>query len=155
MAATRSRKALTAIAALLFAAVGWLLLRSTGLLDGDEEPAAGLSSADGAPRVLEDDAADLSKEARDAAGKLERFPGIRFERRGTGAIVGKVALFVPGAGEKPLSRAVVEAAAVAEGRELRAETTSGDDGTFQIAPIKALAGWVLRVRHEPHRELVV
>ncbi len=125
-----------------------------GLLPPDdrESRAAG-------PGVPIDDEALLREEARGEAGRLVGFPGLHLARRGTGVVVGSVRLLVPGAGEKPLPDAEIDLVSVdgdgTEGKETRVEGTSDAEGAFALAPVPARAGWVLRAKHPPHKDLFV
>jgi len=137
---------LAAIAASLFGlrAVGVPL---PGFLGG---PAA---SGEQAPALAGGD--DLGAAARDEAGRLQRFPGMRLDRHGTGSIVGRVTAFVAGAGEKPLEGVTIDVVGVADGGEARAAGETDAEGAFHVAPVAALSGCVLRARHASYRDLVV
>ncbi len=123
-----------------------------GLLPPEDRGEAAAGS--GAPI---DGEAQLRAEARGEAGRLVGFPGLHLARRGTGVVVGTVRLLVPGAGEQPLAGAEIDLLSVdgegKEGAETRVEGTSDGDGSFTLAPVPARAGWVLRAKHPPHRDL--
>jgi protocatechuate 3,4-dioxygenase beta subunit len=121
-----------------------------GLLD-----ASGRGRTDAARPPEADGEAALREQAREEAGRLVGFPGVRLSKRGTGVVSGVVGLHVAGAGEKPLAGAEVELLSLVDGRETRVEAVSDAEGAFTLAPVPALAGWVLRARHAPHRDLFV
>ena len=98
---------------------------------------------------------DLDAAARDEAGRLQRFPGMKLDRHGSGSVVGRVTAFVAGAGEKPLEGVTIDVVGVADGREARAAAETDAEGAFHVAPVAALAGCVLRARHPSYRDLVV
>lgn len=98
---------------------------------------------------------DLSAAAREEASKLRGFPGLSRERRGFGSVTGSVSLWVAGVGEKPLPDVDLELLAVEGTREARAATTTGEDGAFVLAPVPALAGYVLRAKAPGRNDLVV
>src|SRR5262245_14864258 len=102
----------TAVLGLAVAAVAAAALVVRQRLAADDADSSGdASDAASAPGTL---AAreTLSAAAREEASRLRRFPGLASAPRGTGAVVGKVAVFVPGAGQNPLAGASVEIAAV-------------------------------------------
>lgn len=98
---------------------------------------------------------DLSAAAREEAAKLRGFPGLSRERRGSGSVTGLVTLWVPDVGEKPLPNVDLELVGVEGGREARASASTGDDGAFSLAPVPALAGYVLRAKTPGRNDLVV
>ena len=150
-----SLRRLGALALLLaaLALVAWFVVPRLRV-DGDGDGARDREA--GAPGEVDASAReDLSALARAEAGRLERFPGLRVERRGAGVVTGKVVAMVPGAGERPLAGVEIEVVAVVDGREARAAASSADDGTFVVAPVRAAAGVVLRATKEPWRDLVV
>lgn len=125
-------------------ATRWLGLESSS--EGTDAPRA--------PGLLDADT-DLDAAAREEAARLKGFPGLSRARRGTGSIVGVVTLFVAGAGEKPLASIDVDVAGFDGKRKIEMSTTTADDGTFSLAPLPSLAGYVLRARSTGRKELVV
>lgn len=134
------------LAALLAAArPAWV----TALLGGEGTPAVGR------PADLDADEAELAALAQAEAGRLRPIPGLSGVRAGAGAVTGRVARWVAGEGEVALEGVELSLAAAADGGARRAEGVSGPDGRFTVVPVPAGAGWVLRARKAPHRDLVV
>lgn len=149
---TTRRRTLAFLALLAVVGAASLGLHAAGVpLPGFAGGSGGADEA--APALVEADA--LGAAARDEAGRLQRFPGLKLDRHGEGSVVGRVTAFVAGAGEKPLQGVAIEIVAIADGREARAAGETDAEGAFQLAPVAALPGCVLRARHASYRDLVV
>ena len=81
---------------------------------------------------------ELGVEAKDEAGRLQRFPGMHVERRGTGSLVGRVTAFVASAGERPLAGVALELVGVVDGREVRESASDRPGDELVVADI---GGW--------------
>ena len=149
----RVRIGLLALVALAAAAA----LCATGTLPrwlaGDDAP-----NADGGSRVADalDGATDLDAAARDEASRLRGFPGLSRARRGTGSVTGTRDALRGGRRREAARRDRRRGRGARRGaREVAAATTTADDGTFSLAPLPSLAGYVLRVRANGRKDLVV
>ena len=98
---------------------------------------------------------DLDAAAREEASRLKGFPGLSRVRHGTGSVLGIVTLFIAGSGEKPLASLDVDIAGLDGNRKIEMATTTAEDGTFSLAPLPSLAGYVLRVRAGGRKDLIV
>lgn len=151
---TRRGRTAVVLVALLGVIGGFVLLgglRRLGLVGAGHDAASGDG---GAPDAI-DLGADLDAAAREEASRLKGFPGMSRARRGSGSVTGLVSLFVAGVGEKPLGTIDVDIAGLDQTRNVTASTTTAEDGTFSLAPLPTLAGYVLRVKAPGRRDLVV
>lgn len=151
---SRNRRLPWIVAALLAGVAAYLVTSGTARRwFGADATRDGLVAARG-PGEL-DAEANLDFAAREEASRLKGFPGLSRVRHGTGSVIGVVTLFVPGSGEKPLASIDVDIAGLDGNRKIEMATTTAEDGTFSLAPLPSLAGYVLRVRSSGRKDLIV
>ncbi len=139
----------------VLALVGFVAWRASH--DVDADPSRGDASVDdpASPTGRSGRLDELRALADGEASRRQRMPGMEVARRGHGSVTGRVTRYVAGQGETPLTDVVLEVAATLDGRELRADGATGDDGAFTLAPVPAAPGYVLRARHASYRDLVL
>ncbi len=148
------RRRILFVAVLLALVLAGVLAWTVGPLAGPragEESAAGRGGEE-APQALD---RELTERAKDQALRLRGLPGVLLAPRGSGAVKGVVKALVPSVGEKPLPGAELALVASESGQETRIEGTSGEDGSFSLAPVPARVGYVLRARQPPYKDQFV
>jgi len=130
----------------------WLALTTTGVIDLDaSEDTGGGARRDPLTELENELFAEMEHEP-----ELRGLPGMHHRLTGHGVLQGKVLLYVPGAGPKPLPGVLIRVIGGGEAsKERLADVETGPDGAFVFEHVPAGVGYVLMLDHAPYRRIVL